>query len=232
MTITAAAPSIDAELARASAQAFAAALPAVGVHVVEQAPPAALLTGGADAVLATFVGATTFELGILIADPEALTGGAETGDLPIEALLRPALEAATGAFGPGVLGDARAGDAAVLLARGTAFALSTDSAALGWLIVASSSTAASPRATDGSARMGRINDVAMTLTVEIGRTTMPVRGVLALEPGSVVELDRSAGAPADILLNGRRIALGEIVVVDQDYAVRITRILDTAESTD
>lgn len=232
MTITAAVPSSDVDLVRAAARAFAAALPVAGVHVVEQAPPAAILSGGADAVLATFVGATTYELGILIADPAALTGGAETGDLPIDALLRPALDAAAATFGAGVLGDARAGDAGVLLGRGAAFALTTDAAAIGWLIVAATPVAETSRAIDGNARMGRINDVAMTLTVEIGRTTMPVRGVLALEPGSVVELDRSAGAPADILLNGRRIALGEIVVVDQDYAVRITRILDTAESTD
>jgi flagellar motor switch protein FliN/FliY len=78
-------------------------------------------------------------------------------------------------------------------------------------------------------RLARINDVEMVLTVEIGRTRMPVRSVLGLEPGAVVELDRSAGAPADILLNGRRIALGEIVVVDQDYAVRVTKILDVQE---
>ncbi|MEE2816092.1 MAG: FliM/FliN family flagellar motor switch protein, partial [Actinomycetota bacterium] len=51
-----------------------------------------------------------------------------------------------------------------------------------------------------------------------------------LEPGRIVELDRSAGAPADVLLNGRVIAHGEIVVVDQDYAVRITRILENAEA--
>ena len=56
-----------------------------------------------------------------------------------------------------------------------------------------------------------------------------VRDVLNLEPGRVVELDRSAGAPADILLNGRLIANGEVVVIDQDYAVRITKILDVAE---
>jgi flagellar motor switch protein FliN/FliY len=78
--------------------------------------------------------------------------------------------------------------------------------------------------------LGRINSVEMALTVEIGRTRMTVRDVLALEPGAVVELDRSVGSPADILLNGRLIAHGEIVVVDQDYAVRITQILDVAES--
>ena len=81
-----------------------------------------------------------------------------------------------------------------------------------------------------SGKLGRINNVEMALTVEIGRTRMSVRDVLALEPGAVVELDRSAGAPADILLNGRLIAHGEIVVVDQDYAVRVTKILDVPDS--
>ena len=80
-----------------------------------------------------------------------------------------------------------------------------------------------------SSRLGRINNVEMALTVEIGRTRMSVRDVLGLEPGAVVELDRSAGAPADILLNGRLIALGEVVVMDQDYGVRITQILDVNE---
>ena len=79
-------------------------------------------------------------------------------------------------------------------------------------------------------KLGRINNVEMSLTVEIGRTRISVRDVLGLEPGAVLELDRSAGAPADVLLNGRLIAHGEIVVIDQDYAVRITKILDVIES--
>ena len=90
------------------------------------------------------------------------------------------------------------------------------------------------RTPDGDAtptlRLRRIAGVQMDLTVEIGRTRMAVRDVLGLEPGSIVELDRSAGAPADIKLNGRVIAHGEVVVVDRDYAVRITRILENAEA--
>ncbi len=69
------------------------------------------------------------------------------------------------------------------------------------------------------------------MTVEIGRARMSVRDVLDLEPGAVIELDRSAGAPADVLLNGRLVAHGEVVVVDQDYAVRITQIFDVAEGS-
>ena len=78
-------------------------------------------------------------------------------------------------------------------------------------------------------KLNRIHNVEMALTVAIGHTRLSVRDVLDLEPGKIIELDRSAGAPADIMLNGRLIAHGEIVVVDQDYAVKITRILDVAE---
>lgn len=75
------------------------------------------------------------------------------------------------------------------------------------------------------AGMRVLYDVEMTLTVEIGRTRLPVRDVLDLTPGTVLELDRSAGAPADIMVNGRLVARGEIVVVDDEYAVRVSEIV-------
>ena len=70
--------------------------------------------------------------------------------------------------------------------------------------------------------------VDMELTVELGRTRMAVRDLLALAPGDVLELDRAAGSPADLLVNGRLIARGEVVVVDEDFGLRITEILDTS----
>ena len=91
-------------------------------------------------------------------------------------------------------------------------------------------TRAPAGASSSSRRLHRIAGDEKELTVEIGRTRMAVRDVLDLEPGRIVELDRSAGAPADIKLNGRIIAHGEVVVVDQDYAVRITRILENVEA--
>ena len=112
------------------------------------------------------------------------------------------------------------------------FVLSAGGSAAGWFAIRmrESLTAATPISPESLANnLSRINNVEMALTVEIGRTRMSVRDVLGLEPGAVIELDRSAGAPADVLLNGRLIAHGEIVVVDQDYAVRITQILDVAE---
>lgn len=214
------------------ARHFAGSLPLPGVSV-EMVPATALMRSvAAEAVVATFVGSSTVEFALVVADTEALVGGADTAGLPIDALVRPAFDAAAATLGAGVLSDPRAGDARAVLEHGRVFALTTDTAALGWLVLAESGGAPALTATDRHARLGRLNNVAMTLTVEIGRTTMPVRSVLALEPGSVIELDRSAGAPADVLLNGRRIALGEIVVVDQDYAVRITQILDAADGAE
>ncbi|MCU1424804.1 MAG: fliN, partial [Microbacteriaceae bacterium] len=140
-------------------------------------------------------------------------------------------------LGVGVLGDGREEDASAIFADSTStvFALANAGVTAGWFAIRirSSSILAGGRRVDNNeivGKLGRINNVEMSLTVEIGRTRIPVRDVLGLEPGAVIELDRSAGAPADVLLNGRLIAHGEIVVIDQDYAVRITKILDVVES--
>lgn len=74
--------------------------------------------------------------------------------------------------------------------------------------------------------MDVLADVPMDVTVELGRTTMHVRELLALGPGSVVELDRLAGAPVDVLVNGTAVATGNVVVVDNELAVRIIDIVD------
>lgn len=83
----------------------------------------------------------------------------------------------------------------------------------------------------GSATSGRtwgidmLRDVEMEVTCELGRTKMSVRQLLALAPGDVVELDRLAGAPADLLVNGTLLARGEVVVVDESFGLRITEIV-------
>ena len=71
-----------------------------------------------------------------------------------------------------------------------------------------------------------LHGVDMEVTVELGRTRMTVRDLLALAPGAVLELDRAAGSPADLLVNGRLIARGEVVVVDEDFGLRVTEIVD------
>ncbi|WP_121253506.1 flagellar motor switch protein FliN [Nocardioides ferulae] len=76
-----------------------------------------------------------------------------------------------------------------------------------------------------------LHGVDMEVTVELGRTRMTVRDLLALSPGAVLELDRAAGSPADLLVNGRLIARGEVVVVDEDFGLRVTEIVtDTSGS--
>ncbi|MGY1778992.1 flagellar motor switch protein FliN [Geodermatophilus sp. SYSU D01036] len=73
-----------------------------------------------------------------------------------------------------------------------------------------------------------LRHVAMEVTVEIGRTRMTVGELLSLHPGEVVELDRAASAPADLLVNGTLIARGEVVVVDEDFGLRISEIVTDA----
>lgn len=190
------------------------------------------------AVVASFVGTTAADMALVLTDTEALSeaAGADSALVSPVDVLRPAMEAATQPLGSGVLGESRTEDASSLFAdeEAVVFELKAGKATAGWFAIrlrkggAIWGSAANP-SRDVVGKLGRISNVEMALTVEIGRTRMAVRDVLNLEPGAVVELDRSAGAPADVLLNGRLIAHGEIVVVDQDYAVRITQILDVAE---
>ena len=67
------------------------------------------------------------------------------------------------------------------------------------------------------------------MTAELGRTRMLVRDVLGLAPGSVIELDRAAGSPVDVLVNGSLIARGEVVVIDEEFGIRITEVLGYSE---
>jgi flagellar motor switch protein FliN len=75
-----------------------------------------------------------------------------------------------------------------------------------------------------------LRDVEMEVTVELGRTKMSVRNILSLTTGSVIELDRAAGAPVDLLVNGTLIGRGEVVVIDEEFGVRISEIIGRTES--
>src|SRR5205085_5125440 len=87
--------------------------------------------------------------------------------------------------------------------------------------------AAGPTAGSAATSWGldMLRDVEMEVTCELGRTRMTVRQLLALAPGDVVELDRLAGSPADLLVNGTLLARGEVVVVDEAFGLRITEIV-------
>jgi flagellar motor switch protein FliN/FliY len=78
------------------------------------------------------------------------------------------------------------------------------------------------------ADLSRLSEIPMELSVEIGRTHMTVGETLDLRVGSVVTLERLAGETADLLVNGSAIARGEVVVIDEQYGLRITEILDGA----
>jgi flagellar motor switch protein FliN/FliY len=69
-------------------------------------------------------------------------------------------------------------------------------------------------------------DIPVEVAVEIGRLRMPLRDLLSLEPGAVLELDRAADAPVDVLVNGRLVAHGEVVVIDGEFGVRVTDLVD------
>ncbi len=74
-----------------------------------------------------------------------------------------------------------------------------------------------------------ILDVPVTLSMEIGRTQISIRNLLQLNQGSVVELDRLAGEPMDVLVNGTLIAHGEVVVVNEKFGIRLTDVVSPAE---
>jgi flagellar motor switch protein FliN len=82
------------------------------------------------------------------------------------------------------------------------------------------------------ADLSRLSEIPMELSVEIGRTHMTVGETLDLRIGSVVTLERLAGEPVDLLVNGTAIARGEVVVVDEQYGLRVTEILDTQQDSD
>ena len=77
----------------------------------------------------------------------------------------------------------------------------------------------------GPEELARLHDVPVELAVEIGRTQMTIREALALGPGSIVTLNRLAGEPVDLLVNGKPIARGEVVVIDEEFGLRVTEVL-------
>jgi len=72
-------------------------------------------------------------------------------------------------------------------------------------------------------------DVQLNLTVELGRTKQYVKDILGLGEGSIIELDKLAGEPVDLLVNNKLIAKGEVVVIDENFGVRVTDIVSPSE---
>jgi len=201
------------------------------------------------AVSARFGGTATGEIAILVSQDLAdALQHSPLGELDLALAVRPALEAAAGVFGPVVVdpGQLLEPDVALgsLAAKGdlvlvplldgddvrAALALALTpwpGAPVAYGLqrideLAARGGAAAPARTTG---LDLLHDVEMEVSAELGRTRMSVRELLSLTPGAVVELDRAAGSPADLLVNGRLIARGEVVVIDENFGLRITEIV-------
>ena len=83
-----------------------------------------------------------------------------------------------------------------------------------------------PTGPDGHVDLRLLSDVQVELSVELGRITVPLRALLGLAPGSVLQLDRAADAPVDVLVGGSPVSRGEVVVIGGDFGVRVTSLVD------
>lgn len=86
-----------------------------------------------------------------------------------------------------------------------------------------------PAAGDHSPDLDVILDIPVTISMEVGSTSITIRNLLQLNQGSVIELDRLAGEPLDVLVNGTLIAHGEVVVVNEKFGIRMTDVISPAE---
>jgi flagellar motor switch protein FliN/FliY len=230
------------DAAREAAAILPAPPPLSPSEPVTAAAVLAALGDDAVAVSADVAGARRGSV-LVVAGPAltAALAGSPMGPLPLPEALRPALELLAGALGTSALGtlvERPAAEAVRLLASGphVLVPLVGDDGAPVWVGVATADTgrggapAGSASGAGESLGLEMLQDVVMELSAELGRTRMTVRDLLSLQPGNVVELDRLAGSPADLLVNGRLIARGEVVVVDEDYALKLTELVHGGDS--
>ena len=78
---------------------------------------------------------------------------------------------------------------------------------------------------DSEAGLGRVRDIPLEVTVELGRTRLLIRDIMDLSAGSIIELDKIAGEPVDLFANGMLVARGEVIVIDDNFGVRVTEII-------
>ena len=89
--------------------------------------------------------------------------------------------------------------------------------------------ASEPISAEERRKLDAILDIPVTITMEVGRSQISIRNLLQLNQGSVVELDRFAGEPLDVLVNGTLIAHGEVVVVNDKFGIRLTDVISQTE---
>jgi flagellar motor switch protein FliN/FliY len=221
---------------------------AVGVAQRQVPTPDLLPAGTLRAVSLAFSDGITGEIALVVSEQLATSLEARAADELLASSAAPALEAGATAMGGLVAEEVQFGRAsevateAVVADDGSDFVvypLSADDERVACLVVklgaASSTTTVAlhefDTITDGSPAFGSgrplaiLQDVEMGVTAELGRRRMTVRDLLALTPGSVIELDRAAGSPVDVLVNGTLIARGEVVVIDEEFGIRIAEIV-------
>ncbi len=87
----------------------------------------------------------------------------------------------------------------------------------------------SPAETDGQIQLDVLQNIPVTLSIEVGRAVIKIRDLMRLSQGSVVELDRIAGEPLDLLVNNTVVAQGEVVLINDRYGIRLTRVVPPTE---
>jgi flagellar motor switch protein FliN/FliY len=206
-------------------------------------PATATLPDPAGAAVTAFLAGGVEGKILLVVGQELVDALAGTpfGALEPAKALRPALDAIAAALGGRLEGEPTATppeDALEVLAGGTCVIVPLNSedglSAVVGLSFSQAPDSGPGGAAGAAARVAvaarswgieMLRDVEMEVTCELGRTRMTVRQLLALAPGDVVELDRLAGSPADLLVNGTLLARGEVVVVDESFGLRITEIV-------
>jgi flagellar motor switch protein FliN len=222
----------------AAARAAAGLVPAT-VELVPGAPvsdPDAVLLppNAASAVTASLSGEVSGDVVLIVsADVVEALSSSPLGRMDVAAALRPALEAAAATLGRVRVASERVEEPVAALdgLRDKGMFVAVPLMADGEHQATFALQVQLPTARGGPGRgasLDLLRHVAMEVTVEIGRTRMTVQELLSLHPGEVVELDRAASAPADLLVNGTLIARGEVVVVDEDFGLRISEIVTDA----
>jgi len=87
----------------------------------------------------------------------------------------------------------------------------------------------SPQSGEKDMKMDILLDLHLPVSIELGRTNMLIRDILDLQRGSVVEFEKLASEPVDILINGKKMAEGEVVVIEKHFGIRITNLVDASE---
>lgn len=82
---------------------------------------------------------------------------------------------------------------------------------------------------NGNDKLSFLKDLQMNIYIELGRTQMQIKDILELERGYVIELDKLASEPVDVFVNNKKIAEGEVVVIDKHFGIRITSLVDPAQ---